>query len=77
MNIRAYLLSITLNVVLAQNVVSFSNGMNFTAFYDASLGKVHYTVNVPKNSYFAIGYGWNMDHTDMCYWGANGSSSLQ
>jgi hypothetical protein len=28
-------------------------------------------------SYIAIGYGTAMANTDMCYWGANGSGSLQ
>jgi hypothetical protein len=38
---------------------------------------VQYDVIVMPNSYIAIGYGNSMTNTDMCYWGANGASSLQ
>jgi len=34
-------------------------------------------VTVPRKQYFAIGYGWNMQNTDMCWWSSSGTSSIQ
>lgn len=59
--------------------LSFDVGNGSIIMFDAGLntgtGQVEYTVVVPKNMYFAIGYGWNMDQTNMVIWQSTGSTS--
>ena len=74
-----YFLGVLTNFVCCQSVVTFPNskGMTFTAYYDNISQKIVFTVNLPAKSWFSIGYGWNMDQTDMAFWSANGASSSQ
>ena len=36
-----------------------------------------YNANVVFGSYVAVGYGYSMTNTDMCFWSANGATSIQ
>ena len=67
------LLSVLLTSAFGQ--LSFDAGITFNAYFNSTLQLVVYTVVVPKNMYFAIGYGWNMDDTNMVIWQATGTQS--
>ncbi len=43
--------------------------------YNTKLNAIQYNVAVAASSYVAIGYGINMDNTNMVLWIANGANS--
>ena len=44
-------------------------------YYDAIDGNVHYTATVASGQYVAMGYGSNMDGTDMVAWIDDGTAN--
>jgi len=66
---------ISVLLAFAFGQLSFSPGITFDAVYNPATQTVVYTVVVPKGMYFAIGYGWNMDNTNMYIWQSTGSTS--
>jgi hypothetical protein len=49
----------------AEKIVTTPSGNEFSMSYDAARGKVKLEAIVPKDMYFAIGFGTSMQDTDM------------
>jgi len=48
---------------------------NLQYSWDPETSLVHFTITVPNNNYFSIGFGPTMYNTDMILWQATGETS--
>ena len=55
---------------------NYTSGATIEIYYDKVMDTLVYEANVPFGSYVSVGYGSSMTNTDMCFWSANGVSSI-
>ena len=63
-----------ISMIRAQFSERFANTDDFNVWMPTNYS-VRFTVVIPFNNYFAIGYGLTMFNTDMVIWEANGANS--